>query len=146
MLEAIVREVEQVSPAVVVVDSFRTIMRVAAAAGTGGSELQGFLERLAIHLTSWEATTFLVGEYAESDTAENAVFTVADGILWLYQSIDRNSGVRKLQAMKVRGQAPLPGLHTLRITEAGMHVFPRIMRRAPEVRGSRARPNACRPA
>jgi circadian clock protein KaiC len=137
VLEAIVHEVEQVSPAVVVVDSFRTITRVAAASDASGAEVQGFLERLAIYLTSWEATTFLVGEHAESDTAENAIFTVADGILWLYQSIDRNSGVRKLQAMKVRGQAPLPGLHTVRITEAGMHVFPRIMRRAQATEGAR---------
>jgi circadian clock protein KaiC len=137
VLDAIVREVEQVSPGVVVVDSFRTMTRAGAVAGTSGTELQGFLERLAIYLTSWEATTFLVGEHAESDTAENAVFTVADGILWLYQSIDRNSGVRKLQAMKVRGQAPLPGLHTVRITSAGMHVFPRIMRRAAAIEGTR---------
>jgi circadian clock protein KaiC len=132
VLEAIVREVEEVAPGVVVVDSFRTMMRSAGVAADAGMELQGFLERLAIHLTSWEATTFLVGEYAENDSAENAVFTVADGILWLYQSIDRNSGVRKLQAMKMRGQAPLPGLHTLRITQAGLHVFPRIIRRAAE--------------
>jgi circadian clock protein KaiC len=132
VLEAIVREVEEVAPGVVVVDSFRTMLRSAGVAADAGMELQGFLERLAIHLTSWEATTFLVGEYAENASAENAVFTVADGILWLYQSIDRNSGVRKLQAMKMRGQAPLPGLHTLRITQAGLHVFPRIIHRAEE--------------
>lgn len=99
--------------------------------------MQRFLERLAIHLTSWQATTFLVGEHTDSDGAENAVFTVADGILWLYQSIERNSAVRKLQAMKMRGQAPLPGLHTLRITHDGLQVFPRIMRRAPRALGAR---------
>jgi circadian clock protein KaiC len=37
--------------------------------------------------------------------------------------------VRKLQVMKMRGQSPLPGLHTLRITQAGLQVFPRILRR-----------------
>jgi circadian clock protein KaiC len=133
VLESMLREVEQVSPGVVIVDSFRTVIRAAGLGADGGMELQGFLERLAIQLTSWEATTFLVGEYAESDAAENVAFAVADGILWLYQSIDRNSGVRKLQAMKMRGQAPLPGLHTLRITQAGLHVFPRIIRRTAEL-------------
>jgi circadian clock protein KaiC len=133
VLEVIVGEVERVSPGVVVVDSFRTIMRAAGVTLDGGMELQGFLERLAIHLTSWEATTFLVGEYAESEGTENVVFTVADGILWLYQSIDRNSAVRKLQAMKMRGQAPMPGLHTMRVTQAGLHVFPRIIRRTAEI-------------
>ena len=62
-------------------------------------DAQSFLERLAIHLTSWEATTFLVGEYTQSEADYSPVFTLADGILWLYQSIDGNSGVRKLQAM-----------------------------------------------
>jgi len=57
---------------------------------------------------------------------------VADGILWLYQSIDGNSGVRKLQVAKMRGQAPLPGLHTMRITGDGLEVFPRILRRNSE--------------
>src|SRR6266851_6104689 len=43
-------------------------------AADGGIDLQGFLERLAIQLTSWQATTFLVGEYPETDVAENAIF------------------------------------------------------------------------
>jgi circadian clock protein KaiC len=34
--------------------------------------------------------------------------------------------VRKLRAVKVRGRAPQPGLHTFRITGEGMQVFPRI--------------------
>jgi circadian clock protein KaiC len=131
--------VERVGPGVVVVDSFLTVVRAAAIARDGGMALQGFLERLALHLTSWQATTFLVGEYEESDAPKNPVFTVADGILWLYQSIDRNSGVRKLQVAKMRGQAALPGLHTMRITKDGLDVFPRIMRRAPEL-DQRARP------
>jgi circadian clock protein KaiC len=45
----------------------------------------------------------------------------------LYQSIDRNSMVRKIQVMKMRGQAPIPGLHTFRITERGVQVFPRLV-------------------
>jgi circadian clock protein KaiC len=96
VLEAIQREVERVSPGLVVMDSVRTIIRAAS----GGrrrrrSNMRGFLERLAVHLTSWQATTLLVGEYGETDATEDALMTVADGVLWLYQSIDRNSGVRK---------------------------------------------------
>ena len=137
MLRAIQREVDCVSPGIVVVDSFRTIMRATSSIAAGEIGLQRFLERLAIYLTSWQATTFLIGEHAEHDETENVVFTVADGILWLYQSIERNSSVRKLQAMKIRGQAPLPGLHTLRITSAGVQVFPRIIRRSLEAHGPR---------
>jgi circadian clock protein KaiC len=54
------------------------------------------------------------------------VFTIADGILWLSQAADRNSVVRKLQVVKARGQAHMPGLHTFKITNAGLRVFPRI--------------------
>ncbi len=87
------------------------------------------MQRLALLLTSYEATTFLVGEYAEGEH-DNAVFTVADGMLWLYQAIDRNSIVRKLQVVKMRGQGQIPGLHTARITDAGYSVFPRLLKPA----------------
>ncbi|CAN5717049.1 hypothetical protein BH23GEM5_BH23GEM5_23980 [soil metagenome] len=67
-------------------------------------ELQSFLQCLAIHLTGWQATTFLVGEYTDVETRDNPVFTVADGVLRLSQSVDRNSIVRKLQVVKSRGK------------------------------------------
>jgi KaiC/GvpD/RAD55 family RecA-like ATPase len=64
-------------------------------------------------------TTFLVGEYGEPEVPYNPVFTVADGILWLFQSIHGNSSVRKIQIMKMRGRAAMPGLHTFRIINEG---------------------------
>ncbi|MCL5265341.1 MAG: AAA family ATPase [Chloroflexi bacterium] len=130
VLANIVREVEQSSPGIVVVDSFRTVVRATTAIETGEMELQSFVQRLALYLTSWQATTFLVGEYVESEMRDNPVFTVADGIIWLHQSVERNSVVRKLQVMKMRGQAPMPGLHTFRITGDGLQVFPRVLKRS----------------
>ncbi|QEL16830.1 ATPase domain-containing protein [Limnoglobus roseus] len=124
VLAEIVREVEAVGPSVVVVDSFRTVVRKAAG-GTGEADLQAFVQRLALHLTSWQATTFLIGEYTEGEVRDNPVFTVADGLFWLYQQVERNSIVRKFQVMKLRGQASVPGLHTFRITDAGVQAFPR---------------------
>ena len=81
-----------------------------------GMDPQAFIQRLAQFLRSWQATTFLVGEYAEEEIRDNPIFTVADGLLWLAQVPDRNSVVRKLQIMKLRGQASVPGLHTFRIS------------------------------
>ena len=69
--------------------------------------------------------------------AQGPLFTVADGILWLYQSVERNSIVRKLQVVKLRGQASMPGLHTFRITTDGLQVFPRIPERAMSPRPAR---------
>ena len=126
VLDAIVKEVEASQPGVVVVDSFRTVVRKAqSTSSTNEVELQGFVQRLALQLTSWQATTFLIGEYVEGEMRDNPVFTVADGLLWLYQSVERNSIVRKLQVVKLRGQESVPGLHTFRITEHGLQTFPR---------------------
>lgn len=123
VLQRIVSEVERAKPGIVVVDSFRTIAGQHGAAAA--LDLDQFVQRLALHLTSWEVTSFLLGEYAEAEQ-RNPVFTVADGILWLSQATDRNSVVRKLQVVKARGRAPMPGLHTFRITDAGLQIFPRI--------------------
>ena len=130
VLEAIVREIEKSTPGIVVVDSFRALARSTLDAGPGGErELTNFMQRLALVLTSYEATTFLVGEYSDGEH-DSAVFTVADGLLWLYQAIDRNSVVRKLHVMKMRGQGQIPGLHMARITDAGYSVFPRLLKPA----------------
>ena len=127
LLGRIVQEVEATSPRVVIVDSFRTVAQAAERSQNGDLGLQHFVQQLAVRLTGWEATTFLVGEYQPSETEPNPVFTVADGVLWLIQSLDRNSMVRKIQVMKLRGQAPIPGLHTFRITGDGVQVFPRVI-------------------
>lgn len=124
VLDAIVKEVEASNAKLVVVDSFRTVIRKIQH-DTSEMELQGFVQRLALHLTSWQATTFLIGEYVEGELRDNPVFTVADGLIWLYQSIERNSIVRKLQVMKLRGQETVPGLHTFRINKDGLQTFPR---------------------
>jgi circadian clock protein KaiC len=130
VLEAISQEVEKSNPAIVVVDSFRAMVRSTLSARPGGEfELTDFMQRLALTLTSYEGTAFLVGEYADGEH-DSAVFTVADGLLWLYQAIDRNSVVRKLHVMKMRGQGQIPGLHTARISDSGVSVFPRLLKPA----------------
>ena len=126
VLDSIIKEVDNTNPRLVVVDSFRAVLRKTQTEAEGRMDLQSFIQRLALHLSSSEATTFLLGEYLEQDGDNNAVFTVADGILWLYQAIERNSVVRKLQVVKMRGQGQLPGLHTARITDHGLRIFPRL--------------------
>src|SRR5450755_4506514 len=126
VLEEISKQVEAANPSIVVVDSFRTVLRSEMHEGKNMA-VQTFVQQLALLLTSWEATTFLIGEYSESEVRDNPVFTVADGLLWLFQQVDRNSVVRKMQIMKLRGQASVPGLHTFRITEAGLQAFSRTL-------------------
>ncbi len=123
VLAEIVRAVEVSSPRLVFVDSFRAVVRKT---DPGQTELQSFVQRLSLQLTSWEATTFLIGEYEESEADSHPIFTVADGIIWLSQAARRNSVVRKLQVVKMRGQATVPGLHTVKLSDDGLRIYPRL--------------------
>jgi circadian clock protein KaiC len=126
VLKEITKQVQATNAGIVVVDSFRTVLR-REHKGDREVEVQTFVQELALLLTSWEATTFLIGEYSEAELADNPVFTVSDGLFWLYQQVERNSVVRKLQVMKLRGQMSVPGMHTFRITEAGLQAFSRTL-------------------
>jgi circadian clock protein KaiC len=126
VFQAIVARIEAASPRIVIVDSFRTLLPRITAPGT--MELEEFVQRLAMHLTSWQATTFLLGEYPEAQIRDNPVFTMADGLLTMNQHVSRNSMVRQIQVLKMRGNAPQPGLHTIRISERGVQAFPRMLK------------------
>jgi len=139
VFDRIATSVADASPAFVAVDSFRTIVGERRAGASDGSiELAHFVNRLAQQLTTWEVTSFLIGEYADAEQ-RHPVFTIADTILWLSEDVDRNSTTRKLRAVKVRGRNPMPGLHTFRLTSAGMRVYPRIpeQQRRRVLRGNR---------
>ncbi|MHB8167538.1 MAG: ATPase domain-containing protein [Sulfuricella sp.] len=127
VLARIAEEVKGYAPSLVFVDSFRSVVQSAKQEERGASELQRFVQQLGMQMTSWQATTFLIGEYLLPEAEASPVFTVADGILWLSQNLHRNSMVRKMQVVKIRGQAQAPGLHTFRICNEGIQVFPRAI-------------------
>ena len=126
VVEEVSKQVEASDSSIVVVDSFRTMLR-SEQHGDREIEVKTFVQQLALFLTCAETTSFLIGEYAESELLDNPVFTVADGLFWLYQQVERNSVVRKLQVMKLRGQLSVPGMHTFRITDAGLQAFSRTL-------------------
>ncbi|MEQ1599228.1 MAG: ATPase domain-containing protein [Methylotenera sp.] len=134
VLARIDEEVKNYSPSLVFVDSFRSVVQSATHMEKGMFELQKFVQHLGMHMTNWQATTFLIGEYLLPEAESSPVFTVADGILWLTQNMHRNSMVRKMQVVKMRGQAQAPGLHTFRIDNEGIKVYPRaIIKQATEI-------------
>ncbi len=122
VLARITTEVEAQVPAIVFMDSFCAVAFASQSEGHSFSSLQQFFQHLCRLMTSWQVTTFLVGEYVNARDP-NPAFTVADGLIWLHQSVQRNSVVRKIEIMKMRGQPSLPGLHTFRISTAGVNVF-----------------------
>jgi circadian clock protein KaiC len=127
VLERIMREVEDFGPGLVFVDSFRSVMQAARSGNEGLSDLQAFIQELGSRMATWQATTFLIGEYSQADVEANPIITVADGMLTLYQAADDNSALRKLRVNKMRGQAHMTGAHTMRIGDDGIRVYPRLL-------------------
>ncbi|CDQ11666.1 putative circadian clock protein, KaiC [Acidithiobacillus ferrivorans] len=124
VLTRIVDEVQAYSPSLVFVDSFRSVMQ------SGPHDqfaMQRFLQQLGMAMTSWQATTFLIGEYTPSEAASNPIFTVADGIIWMTQNLYLDTMVRKIQVLKMRGQSQRTEQYTFRIQENGLEIFPRAI-------------------
>jgi len=143
VLERITLEVASTSPALVFVDSFRAVLLDAARPGAQSGNLQHFVQQLGVQLSAWQATTFLIGEY-QAPTDDHPVFTVADGLLALRQTVHRNSMVRQIQILKMRGQATSPGVHTFRITGAGVEIFPSAIVRDDSVNTADRSPSPAR--
>ncbi|UEP60279.1 AAA family ATPase [Acidithiobacillus ferriphilus] len=124
VLTRIVDEVQAYSPSLVFVASFRSVMQ------SGPHDqfaMQRFLQQLGMAMTSWQATTFLIGEYTPSEAASNPIFTVADGIIWMTQNLYLDTMVRKIQVLKMRGQSQRTEQYTFRIQENGLEIFPRAI-------------------
>ena len=141
VLAQITREVKVSSAGFVFVDSFRSLMMEPRHQPQDAMGLQQFIQQLGMNLSSWQATTFLIGEYV-SASDPHPVFSVADGLLALDQTVYRNSMVRQLQVLKMRGQATRPGMQPFRISSAGIEVFPAALVRddpgaVEEIAGSR---------
>jgi circadian clock protein KaiC len=133
VLDQIMAKIAELSPAIVIVDSFQALVPTTAIAGS--LSLHEFVQRLTLKLTSWQATTFLLGDYPASQTRALPVFTIADGLLVVSQQVSRNSMVRQIQVQKMRGNSPQPGLHTIRISSEGVRAFPRMLKPIEEIEG-----------
>lgn len=127
VLARIIEEVQAFSPGLVFVDSFRSIVQSARPGDPGLSGLQHLVQQLGMQMSSWQATSFLIGEYLVQEAESSPIFTVADGIIWMSQVAYRDSMIRKIQVVKMRGQAQRPGLHTFKISDNGVEVFPRAV-------------------
>ncbi|MDB5854034.1 MAG: protein kinase [Herminiimonas sp.] len=135
VMRRIAKEVEDFTPSLVFVDSFRSVVQTAREGSEGVTELQHFVQELGTRMTSWQATTFLIGEYANPESEVNPILTVADGMISLSQNVETNSVVRKLRIFKMRGQAHMAGFHTFRMGRNGIQVFPRLLPPLPDEPG-----------
>jgi len=63
VLARIAGEVKSYSPSLVFVDSFRSVVQSMENEERSVPDLQRFVQKLGMQMTSWQATTFLIGEY-----------------------------------------------------------------------------------
>jgi circadian clock protein KaiC len=132
VLERIMREVEDFSPSLVFVDSFRSVVQTGRNGNEGLWDLQHFIQELGSRMAMWQATTFLIGEYTQTDVEANPIITVADGMIALSHNQEGDVVVRKARVIKMRGHAHMSGSHTMRITGDGIRVYPRLLAPIPE--------------
>ncbi|MEJ7600697.1 MAG: ATPase domain-containing protein [Kofleriaceae bacterium] len=127
--EAIVKHVKRVQPSMIVIDSFKTFVDLARSR----LELRTFGYRLAVELMTWEATTFLVGEYQGDELRTSPLLSMIDGLWLLSQRESAGEHQRFFQIIKMRGSDHSREPHVFQITGDGIELFaPReVIRREP---------------
>ena len=118
----ITTRVEREEPAIVVIDSFKAVRDILGDAAA----VRGFVYDLTVHMTSWGATTLLVGEYTEAEISSQAEFTVADGIIRFINRRHELTAVREVEVLKLRGAGYVTGRHFFEIGSDGLAFFPRV--------------------
>lgn len=82
---------------------------------------------LANVLSSYQCTSFLVGEYSQEMMTTLPVFAIADVILQLIKVSTNVREERFIRVEKLRGSGSVPGLHAFSISKNGIEVYPRLL-------------------
>ena len=106
----------------VLIDGFR---------GVRGSEIdpqaaREFLYDVGTKLSILGATTIITSESDARDPSFFPEATTADVIIGLHYKLVGVRTHRAIEVVKVRGARMMPGLHALRLTDAGAAVYPRL--------------------
>ena len=123
LVEHVARLIETHRPRVIVIDSFKAIMELAAQPVAW----RNTVFELASLLAAYDVTAFWIGEYDHSMIARLPEFAVADGILELRRVQSGSRDTRFLHVVKLRGSDFRDGEHAFTISERGLHVYPRLV-------------------
>jgi circadian clock protein KaiC len=118
--DAIVREIDRVRPAIVVIDSFKVFDSMARSA----EELRNFVYEIVVKLMAWGCTSLLLGEYPQEQFSASPIFSVIDGIITLAHREVAGERRRTLQVLKMRGTGHSPDAHPFEITGRGVAIYP----------------------
>jgi circadian clock protein KaiC len=136
----IMERVKKVKPSIVVIDSFKVFDDLAKST----AEFRKFSYDLAVKLMAWEATVFLLGEYAPRELEENPLLSIVDGLCVLSQREASGEQQRFFRAVKMRGTGHTREEHAFVINRNGVEMFaPRLtIQRESEREGASTEPVA----
>lgn len=123
LLDEIMRQVEDVQPSILCIDSFKAIRDLMP----GTEQFRRFTYELSVRLASAACTSLLIGEYDQTDAAGGAEFAVADGIIRLRRGEAFGETMRVISINKMRGQAMSMDDFPFTISKTGIRVItPRL--------------------
>jgi circadian clock protein KaiC len=111
------------TPKFVFIDSFKAVNELF----TTSVERRTIVYDLASVLSSYDCTSFLVGEYSNEMMTDLPEFAVADVVLQLLKYSTNVREQRFLRVEKLRGSGSIPGMHAFSITKAGIELYPRLL-------------------
>ena len=111
------------TPRFVFIDSFKALTELFVTL----PERRTIIYDLASALSSYQCTSFLIGEYAQETMTELPEFAIADVVLQLMKYSTNVSEQRFLRVEKLRGSYSIPGMHAFSIDREGIEVFPRLL-------------------
>lgn len=120
--DALVAAARQQRADLVIIDGFRGIRGAASVP----QESRQFLYDVGGRLNVLGATVLVTSEADARDSALYPEATTADVIIGISFALVGVRQRRGLEVLKVRGGAPLPGLHGMMLNTAGVTVFPRL--------------------
>ena len=123
LLPFVTDAIKRMSPAVIVIDSFKAIHDLAAST----QEMRRLVSNLAGVLSASEITAFLIGEYTQANSELHPEFAVADSIVQLERHTLGVRDERFFRVLKLRGSAYRQGQHAFQITDDGLRIFPRLV-------------------
>ena len=124
--KAVLRTARQQGTRLVVLDGFRGLRRLAGPESAGEVDGARFLYQLGAQLALLGATTLVLVEGDPDDTAQLPELTVGDVVIGLRRALLGMRQRRLLDVRKVRGAAPLAGLHAYELGSDGFTVWPRL--------------------
>jgi circadian clock protein KaiC len=110
-------------PRFVFIDSFKALNELIMTP----QERRTITYDLANVLSSYQCTSFLIGEYSDEMMTALPVFAIADVILQLIKVSTNVREERFLRVEKLRGSGSVPGLHAFSISKNGIEVYPRLL-------------------